>query len=241
LLAVAGSLTGCRNRRIGSLINRYYDPQTGQFISVDPEVNRTHQPYQYVDGNPVNETDPAGLSGGGSTWMQVYCEDNPGKCDSNWGGLVHGISSAFDTVRHTVAHLADNGVTEITSHWRGIVKIGILTVTIVGGAACVLASAGVCGALAFNVGGVELSGGAIAAGVVVGAGEGAVDYALDCGSHSVLGYLTHAGLGSVEDALLFGAPEELAFGPWAQGAHSMPLGFVDALRELPSYVWSVVK
>jgi RHS repeat-associated protein len=42
------------------LINRYYDPQTGQFISVDPDLAQTLQPYAYADGNPVTETDPTG-------------------------------------------------------------------------------------------------------------------------------------------------------------------------------------
>jgi RHS repeat-associated protein len=43
------------------LVNRYYDPSTGQFLSVDPEVRTTLQPYAYTQGNPVSQTDPAGL------------------------------------------------------------------------------------------------------------------------------------------------------------------------------------
>jgi RHS repeat-associated protein len=43
------------------LINRYYDPATGQFISVDPDVGQTGQPYAYTGGDPVNATDPLGL------------------------------------------------------------------------------------------------------------------------------------------------------------------------------------
>ena len=45
------------------LINRYYDPQTGQFISLDPAISQTIQPYAYADGNPVSVTDPTGLCG----------------------------------------------------------------------------------------------------------------------------------------------------------------------------------
>jgi RHS repeat-associated protein len=44
------------------LINRYYEPSTGQFISVDPAVSQTLEPYAYTLGNPVTETDPTGLS-----------------------------------------------------------------------------------------------------------------------------------------------------------------------------------
>jgi len=44
---------------------RYYDPQTGRFLSEDPvgfEAGANF--YAYVLGNPVNWTDPAGLDGG---------------------------------------------------------------------------------------------------------------------------------------------------------------------------------
>ncbi len=39
---------------------RYYDPETQQFISRDPSVWVTGQPYSYAGGNPVNATDPTG-------------------------------------------------------------------------------------------------------------------------------------------------------------------------------------
>jgi RHS repeat-associated protein len=42
------------------LINRYYDPATGQFTSVDPDLAQTLQPYAYTDGDPVNQSDPTG-------------------------------------------------------------------------------------------------------------------------------------------------------------------------------------
>jgi len=40
---------------------RYYDPATAQFISRDPAVVTTREPYAYVGDNPLNATDPAGL------------------------------------------------------------------------------------------------------------------------------------------------------------------------------------
>lgn len=46
------------------LINRYYDLAAGQFLSVDPMVTQTNQPYAYAGGNPVNKTDPAGNNPG---------------------------------------------------------------------------------------------------------------------------------------------------------------------------------
>jgi RHS repeat-associated protein len=43
-------------------INRYYDPSTGQFISVDPDLSQTNEPYAYTDDNPATLTDPTGNS-----------------------------------------------------------------------------------------------------------------------------------------------------------------------------------
>jgi RHS repeat-associated protein len=40
---------------------RYYDPSTAQFISRDPMVATTRQPYAYTADNPLNHTDPSGL------------------------------------------------------------------------------------------------------------------------------------------------------------------------------------
>jgi len=49
-----------------SLVHRYYDPATGQFLSVDPDVAATGQPYVYTNDNPVNENDPSGLISAGT-------------------------------------------------------------------------------------------------------------------------------------------------------------------------------
>ncbi len=50
-----------RKRAMRCGINRYYDPATGQFLSVDPLVGVTGAAYSYVGGDPVNGTDPLGL------------------------------------------------------------------------------------------------------------------------------------------------------------------------------------
>lgn len=43
---------------------RYYDPATSQFLTVDPLVDQTGQPYGYAAGNPLNAADPSGLDCG---------------------------------------------------------------------------------------------------------------------------------------------------------------------------------
>jgi hypothetical protein len=40
---------------------RDYDPATAQFLTVDPAVDETRQPYAYVANNPLLATDPTGL------------------------------------------------------------------------------------------------------------------------------------------------------------------------------------
>jgi RHS repeat-associated protein len=45
------------------LMARYYDPSAGQFLSVDPFVSQTLQPYEYANGNPVTNADPTGRFG----------------------------------------------------------------------------------------------------------------------------------------------------------------------------------
>jgi len=53
---------------------RWYDPGTGQFLSTDPDVSQTLQPFAYAGGDPENNSDPSGLAAG----------PMPGKCDPNW-------------------------------------------------------------------------------------------------------------------------------------------------------------
>ncbi len=55
-------------------LNRYYDPSTAQFISVDPLVGATQQPYAFAGGDPINESDPSGLWFGGAGDQQ--CKGN---------------------------------------------------------------------------------------------------------------------------------------------------------------------
>jgi hypothetical protein len=61
-------------RQVG--VGRYYDPATGQFLSVDPSVASTEQAYIYTNDNPVYMTDPQGTEtvgppgGGGSPYPQ---------------------------------------------------------------------------------------------------------------------------------------------------------------------------
>jgi RHS repeat-associated protein len=55
------------------LINRYYDPGTGMFFSVDPDVIETGQAYSYAGDDPVNGIDPSGLRSTSACGTQGSC------------------------------------------------------------------------------------------------------------------------------------------------------------------------
>ena len=57
----------CDLASTGSSVHRYYDPVTAQFVSVDPALGVTGQPYAYAGGDPVNGVDPTGMFG----WSDV--------------------------------------------------------------------------------------------------------------------------------------------------------------------------
>jgi hypothetical protein len=48
---------------VTSVVNRYYDPATDQFLSIDPDVATTDQPYVFTNDDPLNETDALGTTG----------------------------------------------------------------------------------------------------------------------------------------------------------------------------------
>jgi RHS repeat-associated protein len=65
------------------LLDRYYDPVTGQFISVDPDVGQTQDSYGYAAGNPVDTIDPTGAEQEPATWPKRggSCNDRFTWCD----------------------------------------------------------------------------------------------------------------------------------------------------------------
>jgi RHS repeat-associated protein len=86
------------------LIDRYYDPATDQFLSVDPDVAETGQPYAFTGDDPLNATDPLGLSGDVQAFEQytkkvnankAYCRSHPDALGHSCGGLLHEIGGTI--------------------------------------------------------------------------------------------------------------------------------------------------
>jgi RHS repeat-associated protein len=140
---------------------RYYDPSTGQFITVDPMTATTHQPYQYADGSPVNNTDPSGKCG---LWGSDTC----------WGDAAGAVGSvatgAWNATGGQVVNYAQNlclrnpvggdngngGCDTPLSTTQGALALGAVSVIASGGA--LAAPEGAAGAAALGGTGVVAGG-----------------------------------------------------------------------------------
>jgi RHS repeat-associated protein len=96
-----------RSTRRIYLLNRYYDPSTDQFLSIDPDVQETDQPYVFTNDDPLNQEDPLGLSG----YVGV-----PTRCTKNCGGdvvkaVVSTVASKLMTVSKVTGIAAAAGST----------------------------------------------------------------------------------------------------------------------------------
>jgi RHS repeat-associated protein len=68
-----------RVRGVVFLNNRYHDPTTGTFLSVDPLVAVTGQAYLYGNGNPTTFSDPSGLDPDTDARVRATAKSN-GRC-----------------------------------------------------------------------------------------------------------------------------------------------------------------
>jgi RHS repeat-associated protein len=109
------------------VVARYYDPQLGRFLTVDPVADEgmSSNPYLYCDGDPINRADPTGTIG--AFWtavivgavigvvvgagIEAYRQREAGKGYDGWqiakagliGGVVGAIGGAVGAAVGTVA------------------------------------------------------------------------------------------------------------------------------------------
>ncbi len=103
---------------------RYYDPDTATFLSRDPLDAVTREPYAYVAGNPLNNTDPTGLYFG--------------------EGLVKNVTSA-------VGDGLSAGQKYLKEHRDGIQQTLLLTAIVASTAAVTVASGGAAAPILANI------------------------------------------------------------------------------------------
>jgi RHS repeat-associated protein len=130
----AGSYTDSESAYL-FLMNRYYDPTTAQFMSVDPAVDLTQTPYSYANGEPVDNVDPSGEGGTPSQGLLDY-------------NRAHAQFNAYCVSTHNMGTLTLDG-SRCGEQWFqsgsftaavdvvSIVGCGVATVATVGGAAAV--------------------------------------------------------------------------------------------------------
>jgi RHS repeat-associated protein len=98
---------------------RSYDPVSGQFMSRDPAVTATRQPYAYVADNPLNGTDPTGLwfwEGVQSTGIWIG-QHLPASARKQYASAVQSAGDYANSGAMRVANGWANGVTFGASTW----------------------------------------------------------------------------------------------------------------------------
>lgn len=127
-----------------ALINRYYDPATGQFLNVDPAVGITQAPYTYVDDDPLNATDPNGM-----LCLSPSC-------------LKHDVTQAWNNTGGKAVHFVSQHKAAVTEIAVGVTAVVVVT-------AATVATGGIADAVALGAAGAsEEIGGAVAGGSKAG-------------------------------------------------------------------------
>ncbi len=200
--------------------NRYYDPVTDQFLSVDPAVGITGTPYAFTGGDPVNGIDPMGL------WSLNPLSDIA-EAASDAGHFVakhHQVIEQVATIAGAVVGSAacdavTAGACSVFTPYIGAI-VGTAVYAEGGGRhtaeGYVLAGAlgGITGSLSMVWGGVFQAGLGLWAGdSAIGASEGIYDYSHSGGCHTLEGYVKAGITGGSENApiklkWLFGSGSE---------------------------------
>lgn len=81
---------------------RSYDPVTMQFLSVDPLVAQTGQPYSYADDNPINAVDPTGLLGS-CPGLDIPSPIGNHACTGPLSAATLWVASHFPSQAHQIA------------------------------------------------------------------------------------------------------------------------------------------
>jgi hypothetical protein len=79
----------------GCSVQRYYDPGTGQFMSVDPLNGMTDAGYSFVEDNPLDGSDPTGTAP--HPTCGISCDPNGGSSASSSSSAVSQSTASAST------------------------------------------------------------------------------------------------------------------------------------------------
>jgi RHS repeat-associated protein len=109
---------------------RYYDPLTAQFLSVDPALEITGEPYTYTTDNPENNTDPSGeyvygyrYPGGGRAGFGWAFGGSAGGCGAVWSRGGFNASCGASTLGSSIGWGTVRGPFGGTWWWGGVTPV----------------------------------------------------------------------------------------------------------------------
>lgn len=105
---------------------RSYDPATGQFLTRDPMVDETGDPYAYADGDPIDNVDPTGNISFSIPSPRQLATRYVGWVDGTTGGITSGIRGSLGL---------DGGLDKCSIDYRVSNKVGDFTLNALGLAA----------------------------------------------------------------------------------------------------------
>ena len=148
---------------------RYYDPTTGQFMTVDPDLASTNQPYAFTNGDPVNATDASGQmlilnpgeAVGNVADYAIASHDSPAVVAQEKKAVVAsysrassanlGHASAAPTVKHTTSPTSSGGTSPLIAAGGAVAVVGGAA-TGVDETVATIAGVATAGYVAWNVG-----------------------------------------------------------------------------------------
>jgi hypothetical protein len=82
---------------------------TDQFLSIDPLVDQTGQPYVFTNDNPLNSTDPLGLAGTAVFLIEQQCKKTGCKGGDLISAVIHLVGKAAKALGDAGKHLVIGG------------------------------------------------------------------------------------------------------------------------------------
>ena len=77
---------------------RWFEPETGSFLNIDPALGSTGEAYSYASSNPLSRVDPLGLWATNNGWWYSIADGLAGFGDTYTAGITQKIRSSFNSI-----------------------------------------------------------------------------------------------------------------------------------------------